>query len=234
MKNEGKVLVCYRAVSTPSGGAGSVRGAGKLPSYPISLERIVAIENNAVAWQKVTSNKGAPGLGGVTIEEFPYQFRECWQEICAAILEGNYTPKPVLRVEIEKPDGGIRPLGIATELDRIIQQAITQVIEPWFEPHFSESSFGFRPNRSAHGAIRHVQSYIREGSKIAVDADLSKFFDRVDHDVFMARVSRWIDDKRVLKLIGKYLRAGVVVNNRSEATPLGVPQGGHFRRCSPI
>jgi RNA-directed DNA polymerase len=226
MKNEGKVLVCYRAVSTPSGGAASVRGAGKLPSYPISLERIVATENIAVAWQKVKSNKGAPGLDGVTIEDFPYQFRECWQEIRAAILEGNYTPKPVLRVEIEKPGGGIRPLGIPTVLDRIIQQAIAQVIEPWFDPHFSESSFGFRPNRSAHGAIRRVQSYIREGRNIAVDADLSKFFDRVDHDILMARVSRRVDDKRVLKLIGKYLRAGVVVNNRLEATPLGVPQGG--------
>jgi len=126
--------------------------------------------------------------------DFPYQFRECWQEIRAAILGGNYTPKPVLRVEIEKPDGGIRPLGIPTVLDRIIQQAITQVIEPHFDPHFSESSFGFRPGRSAHGAVRLVQSYIREGRRIAVDADLSKFFDRVDYDVLMARVSRRIDD----------------------------------------
>ncbi len=129
-------------------------------------------------------------------------------------------------MEIEKPDGGVRPLGIPTVLDRIIQQAITQVMEPWVDPHFSESSFGFRPNRSAHGAIRCVQSYIREGHKIAVDADLSKFFDRVDHDILMARVSRLIDDKRVLKLIGKYLRAGVVINNRLKKTSLGVPQGG--------
>jgi RNA-directed DNA polymerase len=226
MKNKGKVPVCYRAVSTSSGGAASVRGTGKQPLCPISLERIVATDNIARAWQKVRSNRGAPGLDGVTIEDFPYHFRECWQEIRTAILGGNYTPKPVLRVEIEKPDGGIRKLGIPTVLDRIIQQAITQVIEPWFDPNFSESSFGFRPNRSAHGAIRRVQSYVREGRKIAVDADLSKFFDRVDHDVLMARVSRRIDDKRVLKLIGKYLRAGVVVNNRLQATPLGVPQGG--------
>ncbi len=203
-----------------------MRGTGKQPLYPISLERIVGTDNIARAWQKVRSNRGAPGLDGVTIEDFPYHFRECWQEIRTAILGGNYTPKPVLRVEIEKPDGGIRKLGIPTVLDRIIQQAITQVIAPWFDSNFSESSFGFRPNRSAHGAIRHVQSYVREGRKVAVDADLSKFFDRVDHDVLMARVSRRIDDKRVLRLIGKYLRAGVVVNNRLQATPLGVPQGG--------
>lgn len=154
------------------------QGAGKLLLCHISLERIVATDNIATAWQKVKSNRGAPGLDGVTIADFPYHFRECWQEIRTAILEGKYIPKPVLRVEIEKPDGGVRPLGIPTVLDRLIQQAITQVIEPWFDPHFSESSFGFKPNRSAHGAIRRVQSYIREGRKIAVDADLSKFFDR--------------------------------------------------------
>jgi len=226
MKKEGKELVCYSAVSTPSGGAVAMRGIGKLPSYPISLERIVASDNIATAWQKVKSNKGAPGLDGVTVTDFPDRFRECWQEIRAAILEGKYTPKPVLRVEIEKPDGGARPLGIPTVLDRIIQQAIAQVMEPWFDPHFSDSSYGFRPNRSAHGAVRRVQSYIRKGRKIAIDADLSKFFDRVEHDVLMARVSRRIDDNRVLKLIGKYLRAGVVVNNRLQATPIGVPQGG--------
>ena len=233
MKNEGKVLVSYRAVSTSSGGAASVRVTGKLPSQPISLERIVATDNIAMAWKKVKSNRGAPGIDGVTIEVFPYQFRECWPEIRTAILGGNYTPQPVKRVEIEKPDGGIRPLGIPSVLDRVIQQAITQVIEPHFDYHFSESSFGFRPGRSAHGAIRRVQSFIKEGRKIAVDADLSKFFDRVSHDVLMARVSRRIDDKRVLKLIGKYLRAGVVINKRLEATPLGVPQGGHFHRCLP-
>ena len=209
MKNEGKVLVSYRAVTTPPGGAASVRVAGKLPSQSISLERIVATDNIAMAWKKVKSSCGAPGIDGVTIEDFPYLFRECWQEIRTAILGGNYTPKPVLRVEIEKTDGGIRPLGIPAVLDRIIQQAITQVIEPHFDYHFSESSFGFRRSRSAHGAIRRVQSFIKEGRRIAIDADLSKYFDRVDHDVLMARVSRRIDDKRVLKLIGKYLRAGV-------------------------
>jgi RNA-directed DNA polymerase len=226
MKSEGKVPVSYTAVSIPTGRAGGMRVTGKQPSQPITLERIVATDNIAMAWKKVKANKGAPGIDGVTIEDFPYQFRECWQEIRTAILGGNYAPKPVKRVEIEKPDGGIRPLGIPSVLDRVIQQAITQVMEPAFDYHFSESSFGFRPNRSAHGAIRQVQSYVREGRKTAVDADLSKFFDRVNHDLLMARVSRRINDKRVLKLIGKYLRAGVVINNRLQATPLGVPQGG--------
>jgi RNA-directed DNA polymerase len=168
--------VCYRAVATSPGGAVSVRSTGELPSHSISLERIVATDNIAATLQKVKSNKGAPGLDGFSIADFPYHFRECWQEIRTTILGGDYTPKPVLRVEIEKPDGGIRPLGIPSILDRVIQQAITQVIEPHFDNHFSESSFGFRPNRSAHGAIRRVQTFIKEGRKIAVDADLAKFF----------------------------------------------------------
>ena len=218
--------ISYRAVSTSSGGAASMRVIGKLPSQPISLERIVATDNISLAWKKVKSNRGAPGIDGVTIDEFPYQFRECWPEIRTAILEGDYTPKPVKRVEIEKSDGGIRPLGIPSVLDRVIQQAIAQVMEPHFDYYFSESSFGFRPGRSAHDAIRVVKSFIKAGRKIAVDADLANFFDRVSHDVLMARVSRRIDDKRVLKLIGKYLRAGVVINNRLQTTSLGVPQGG--------
>lgn len=226
MKNEGKGPVSYRAVSIPTGGAAAVRVRGKLPSHPISLECIVATDNITTAWQKVKSNKGAPGIDGIAIDDFPYTFRECWQEIRTAILEGTYSPKPVLRVEIEKPDGGVRPLGIPTVLDRVIQQAIAQVIEPLFESRFSNSSFGFRPGRSAHAAVRRVQTCIREGYSVAVDADLSKFFDRVDHDILMARVSRQVKDKRILQLIGKYLRAGVVVEGRLQSTALGVPQGG--------
>ena len=162
MKNEGKGTVCYSAVSIPLGGTASVRGRVRPPSHPITLECIVATDNIAMAWQKLRSNKGAPGMDGVTVEDFPYAFRECWQEIRTAILEGEYRPKPVLRVEIEKPDGGIRPLGIPTVLDRVIQQAIAQIIEPLFESRFSDSSYGFRPCRSAHAAVRRVQSYIRK------------------------------------------------------------------------
>lgn len=226
MKTKGKVLVSYIVAPIPTGRAASMRVTGKQPLHPISLERIVSSENISQAWQKVKSNQGASGVDRVTIEDFPYHYRECWREIRTTILAGRYTPQPVLRVEIEKDDGSMRPLGIPTVLDRVIQQAITQVIEPWFDYEFSESSFGFRPGRSAHDAIRSVQSYIREDRCYAVDADLSKFFDRVDHDLLMARVSRRIEDKRVLQLIGKYLRAGVVVNKRLQATPLGVPQGG--------
>ena len=129
-------------------------------------------------------------------------------------------------MEIAKPTGGSRPLGIPTVLDRLIQQAIAQVLLPVFDPHFSESSFGFRPGRSAHGAVYRVRDFIRKGYRVAVDADLSKFFDTVDHDVLMCRVAERVRDKRVLRLIGRYLRAGVVINGRLEATRKGVPQGG--------
>jgi RNA-directed DNA polymerase len=190
------------------------------------LERIVSTENVSKAWKQVRSNKGAPGIDEITVDDFPFTFRECWSEIRSTILEGNYIPSPVQRVEIPKPDGSTRPLGIPTVLDRVIQQAIAQVMNPIFDPHFSESSCGFRPGRSAHDGVKQIKQYIRQGYKVAVDMDLSKFFDTVNHDVLMHRVSRRIDDKRVLKLIGKYLRAGVMVNGRCLATPLGVPQGG--------
>lgn len=190
------------------------------------LERIVSAENVSKAWKQVRSNKGAPGIDEITVEDFPFTFRECWPEIRATILEGNYIPSPVQRVEIPKPDGSTHPLGIPTVLDRVIQQAIAQVMNPIFDPHFSESSCGFRPGRSAHDGVKQIKQYIRQGYKVAVDMDLSKFFDTVNHDVLMHRVSRRIEDKRVLKLIGKYLRAGVMVSGRCLATPLGVPQGG--------
>ncbi len=129
-------------------------------------------------------------------------------------------------MEIPKATGGTRPLGIPAVLDRLIQQAIAQVLLPIFDPHFSESSFGFRPGRSAHDAVYQVRDYIRKGYRMAVDADLAKFFDTVEHDVLMCRISRKVRDKRVLQLIGKYLRAGVVINGRREETRKGVPQGG--------
>jgi len=190
------------------------------------LERILSTENIGLAWKRVRANKGASGIDGITIDEFPFTFRECWPEIRSAILEGSYIPSPVQRVEIPKQDGSTRPLGIPTVLDRVIQQAIAQVMGPIFDPWFSESSCGFRPRRSAHGGIKQIKRYIKEGYKVAVDLDLAKFFDTVNHSVLMHRVSRRIEDKRVLKLIGKYLRAGVMVKGRHLATPLGVPQGG--------
>ena len=190
------------------------------------LERILSRENMLRAWKRVKANKGAPGIDGMSIESFPEFLRQHWQSIRESLWTGTYQPLPVRRVEIPKSTGGTRPLGIPAILDRLIPQAIAQVLVPIFDPDFSESSYGFRPGRSAHDAVRQARKYIREGYHIAVDIDLSKFFDTVDHDVLMHRVARKIRDKRVLRLIGKYLRAGVMINGRLQATRQGVPQGG--------
>jgi len=210
----------------PNGGVVYGRVVEEQFSKDQLLERIVSTENIKLAWKQVRANKGASGIDGVTVEDFPLTFRECWSEIRSAILEGTYIPSPVQRVEIPKSDGSTRPLGIPTVLDRVIQQAIARVLGLMFDPYFSESSCGFRPGRSAHDGVRQIQEYIAQGYKVAVDMDLSKFFDTVNHDVLMHRVSRRVEDKRVLKLIGRYLRAGVMVKGRHLATPLGVPQGG--------
>ena len=213
-------------IVNPNGGVVYGRVVERQFSNDQILERILSTENVREAWRQVRSNKGAPGTDGITVEDFPNTFRECWPEICATIFEGKYVPSPVLRVEIPKPDGSKRPLGIPTVLDRVIQQSIARVLGQLFDPHFSDSSCGFRPGRSAHDGVRRVKDFIKQGYMVAVDMDLSKFFDTVNHDVLMDRVSRRVEDKRVLKLIGKYLRAGVLVNGRLQATPTGVPQGG--------
>lgn len=178
------------------------------------------------AWERVRANKGAPGIDNVSVDEFPERFRSQWHEIRKSLLAGTYLPSPVKRVEIPKATGGTRPLGIPRVLDRLIQQSISQVLGPMFDPGFSESSYGFRPGRSAHGAIRNAREYIRSGYRIAVDTDLSKFFDTVEHDVLMARIARKVRDKGVLRLIGLYLRAGVQIKGRLHPTKRGVPQGG--------
>ena len=190
------------------------------------LERILAFPNVRHAWNRVKANKGVAGIDEMSIEAFPEFARTDWKRIRQSLLAGTYQPLPVKRVEIPKATGGTRPLGIPTVLDRVIQQAIAQVLFPIFDPDFSEFSYGFRRRRSAHDAVRKVREYIREGYRIAVDMDLSKFFDTVNHDVLMHRVARKVRDKRVLRLIGKYLRAGVVVDGRLQKTPKGVPQGG--------
>jgi RNA-directed DNA polymerase len=214
----------------PTGGAGSrhvmERDSLNLVTVAQALER----DNLQKAWKQVKANKGAPGIDNISVEEFPeYAYRH-WEGIKAALLEGTYTPSPVKRVEVPKDSGGSRPLGIPTVMDRVIQQAISQVFTPVFDPHFSKDSFGFRPNRSAHQAIRKVEKDIREGYRYVVDIDLEKFFDTVDHDVLMSRVARRIRDKGLLRLLGKYLRAGVVVNGRLNRTVRGVPQGGPLCR----
>jgi RNA-directed DNA polymerase len=190
------------------------------------LERILSRENMQRAWKRVKANKGVPGIDNISIDAFPDFARENWYAIRESLSDGSFQPLPVKRVEIPKQSGGTRPLGIPTVTDRLIQQAISQVLTPIFDPEFSEASYGFRPGRSAHDALYKAREYIKEGYRIAVDMDLSKFFDTVNHDVLMHRVARKIKDKRVLRLIGKYLRAGVVVNGRQQVTRKGVPQGG--------
>ena len=190
------------------------------------LTEALTSDNLAQAWKRVKANKGAPGIDGMTIEDFPDHARAHWSEIRQQIKDGQYQPQAVRRVEISKQGGGTRMLGIPTVMDRVIQQAIAQVLTPMFDPTFSESSFGFRPGRNAHQAIRQVQAIVKEGRSIAVDIDLAKFFDTVNHDVLMNLVGRTIADKRLLLLIGRYLRAGVLVGEHVEASEVGTPQGG--------
>ena len=211
---------------SPIGGAESRRVIERRSLGLISVEGVVKRETMLSAWKQVRANKGVPGIDGISIEEFPAYAHENWKGIKQSLLQGEYHPSPVKRVEIPKDSGGTRNLGIPTVMDRVIQQAITQVLTPVFDPHFSESSFGFRPGRSAHQAVRKVLKDIREGYRYAVDIDLEKLFDTVDHDVLMSRVSRRVRDKGLLRLIGRYLRCGVVVNGRLNQTAKGVPQGG--------
>lgn len=190
------------------------------------LVKVLSRENLLVALERVERNKGSAGIDGVSTEQLRDYIREHWLTIKEQIMKGVYKPSPVRRVEIPKTDGGVRLLGIPTVIDRFIQQAILQVLTPIFDPHFSESSFGFRPNRSAHDAMRQAQSYISEGYRFVVDMDLEKFFDRVNHDILMSRVARKVKDKALLKLIRAYLQAGIMVNGICLSAVEGTPQGG--------
>jgi RNA-directed DNA polymerase len=210
----------------PTGGAETRRGDTHPALHVVLMEQVVAGENLRRAWRQVKANKGAPGIDGMAIEDFPAFAREHWSTIRAYLIDGTYRPQPVRRVMIPKPDGGERMLGIPTVTDRLIQQAIAQVLTPTFDPHFSESNFGFRPNRSAHGALKQVQADIKAGYRVAVDLDLAKFFDNVPHDILLVRVARRVGDKRLLALIGRYLRAGVAVGESFQPSELGTPQGG--------
>jgi RNA-directed DNA polymerase len=190
------------------------------------MERVVERSNLKLAYQRVVENKGAPGVDDVTVTEFKDWLKVRWPSVKQALLEGRYLPRPVRRVDIPKPSGGIRTLGVPTVVDRLIQQALHQVMQPLFEPTFSEASFGFRPGRGAHQAVCRAQSYIREGKRWVVDIDLEKFFDRVNHDVLMARVAREVRDARVLKLIRRFLEAGMMTEGLVEPRAQGTPQGG--------
>lgn len=214
------------ATLSPTGGAEARRRITQPALHDNLMEAVLSPDNLKRAWRRVKANRGAPGIDGLRIEDFPAHAREHWPAIRQTLSEGRYQPQPVRRVTIPKPSGGERALGIPTVVDRVIQQAIAQVMTPIFDPEFSESSFGFRPKRSAHGALKQVKADLKAGYRIAVDLDLAKFFDNVDHDILMARVARRIGDRRLLALIGRYLRAGVLIHDSIQPSELGTPQGG--------
>nr|WP_242043404.1 group II intron reverse transcriptase/maturase [Leptolyngbya sp. FACHB-671] len=209
----------------PDGGDGVWR-AGIKPAKGNLMTRILERSNVQQAWSRVKSNRGAPGSDGMSLEDFPDYAREHWSEIRQSLMDGSYHPRPVRRVTIPKSHGkGERKLGVPCVIDRVIQQAILQVLTPIFDPEFAQSSFGSRPKRSAHGAIRQAKTFVKAGYRYVVDLDLEKFFDQVNHDALMSRIARKVTDKGLLALIGRYLRAGVMVGDTIEPTVLGTPQG---------
>src|SRR6201981_2639641 len=191
-----------------------------------SMEAIVERENLRKALERVKRNKGAPGLDGMSVEDLVPYLKEHWPTIRSKLLDGSYQPQPVRRVEIPKASGGTRPLGIPTVLDRFIQQAVMQVLQADWDPTFAETSFRFRPKRSAHQAVERAQAYIASGHAVVVDIDLEKFFDRVNHDILMGLVAKRVADKRILKLIRGFLTAGVLEGGLVSPTEEGTPQGG--------
>jgi len=228
-----------RQLELPLGGRGEApmaRRSGEAPTAARGdrrsgsdhlMEVVVERSNARAALKRVRQNKGSPGIDGMTVEELPKYLAEYWEALRAQLLAGTYQPKPVKRQPIPKRGGGVRELGIPCALDRFIQQAILQVLQPRFDPTFSEHSYGFRPGRRAHDAVRAAQRYIQEGRRWVVDVDLEKFFDRVNHDVLMGRLAKRLGDKRMLGLIRRYLEAGIlaggVVRERHEGTPQGGP-----------
>ena len=215
---------------SPGGGSETVT-AKRMSESPASnheplMEEVCAHDNCVQAYKRVKSNKGSPGTDGMTVEQLPEHLKEHWPAIREQLLSGTYLPQPVKRVEIPKPDGGVRQLGIPTVLDRMVQQAVMQVLQGRWDAEFSEHSHGFRPGRSAHQAVAKAQKYIAEGRRWVVDLDLEKFFDRVNHDKLMAAVARRVADKRALKLIRAFLTAGVMENGLVGPVDEGTPQGG--------
>jgi group II intron reverse transcriptase/maturase len=190
------------------------------------MEAAVERSNMLCAYERVVKNQGAPGVDGLTVTAFKPWLQAHWPSVRQALMAGEYMPAAVRKVEIPKPQGGVRTLGIPTVLDRLIQQALHQVLQPLFEPEFCESSYGFRPGRNAHQAVKAARSYVAEGRRWVVDLDLEKFFDRVNHDVLMARVVRKVKDERVLRLIRRYLEAGLMEGGVVSARTEGTPQGG--------
>ena len=190
------------------------------------MEEVLSRQNMLKALKRVEKNEGAPGIDNLIVESLKLYLRQNWLSIREQLLKGDYKPQPVLQVEIDKPNGGKRLLGIPTVIDRLIQQALLQILTDIFDPGFSPFSLGFRPNRKAHDAVRKAKQYIEERYQWVVDLDLEKFFDRINHDLLMARVAHKVKDKRILKLIRLYLQSGVMVNGVKILTKEGTPQGG--------
>lgn len=210
-----------RGAEAGTAAAGQTKAEG-----PSLMEAVVERSNLWLAYQRVVGNCGAPGVDGLPVEQFKDWLKMHWPSVKAALLEGRYVPSAVRAVDIPKPSGGVRTLGIPTVLDRLIQQALHQVLQPIFEPWFSESSYGFRPGRSAQQAVLAAQRYVQAGRRWVVDIDLEKFFDRVNHDILMSRVARQVKDDRVLKLIRRYLEAGLMRGGVATMRREGTPQGG--------
>ena len=206
--------------------ASAVSNARLSDGTPGLLEEVLCRENLMAASARVVSNGGVPGVDGMSVDELMPYCREHWAAIRERLFQGTYRPRPVRRVTIPKPGGGRRPLGIPTVLDRMIQQALHQVLQPIFDPTFANESYGFRPGRSALDAVESARSHIRAGHRWMVDLDLDSFFDRVNHDVLMARVARRVKDQRVLRLIRRYLQAGVLEGGLVSPRREGTPQGG--------
>lgn len=193
----------------------------------LTMEEVTCRENMLTAYQRVVGNKGAAGVDGMTVDELMPMLRDRWSAIRDELLSGRYEPAPVRKVDIPKPGGkGVRMLGIPTVLDRLIQQGLLQVLQPCFDPTFSDGSFGFRPGRSAHQALEKAREHIAAGHRWVIDLDLEKFFDRVNHDVLMSRLARRIEDKRILRLIRRYLEAGMMEDGLMSPRTQGTPQGG--------
>ena len=190
------------------------------------MEEVCQRANLNQAFKRVKDNKGAPGIDGMRVEDLRDWLSTHKDELTASLLDGTYQPQPVKGVEIPKPDGGMRQLGIPTVCDRLVQQAILQVLTPILDPLFSDSSFGFRPGRGAHDALQQAQRYVEDGRIVVVDMDLEKFFDRVNHDILMARLARHVKDKRLLRITRAFLNAGIMQNGVCIARCEGTPQGG--------
>jgi RNA-directed DNA polymerase len=215
----------------PAGKGTETRTAKRMSESPVSkeerlMEEVCGRGNCQQALKRVKSNKGSAGIDAMTVEQLPGYLKEHWPSIREQLLSGTYKPQPVRRVSIPKPDGGMRQLGIPTVLDRMVQQAVMQVLQRRWDAEFSEHSYGFRPGRSAHQAVAKAQQYIAEGRGWVVDLDLEKFFDRVNHDRLMKSLSLRIADKRMLRLIGAFLKAGVMENGLVGPVDEGTPQGG--------